>query len=85
MNEWRVIILRPARRCLARLPAKDRERILQALEDLAADPRRAPGKPLQGRPEWVLRAGCRRIVFRADQRERRLVVISIGPRGDVYR
>jgi len=83
--EWRVVLLRPARRYLERLPRPDQERILDALEALQADPCSAPVKPLKGRPEWSLRIGGFRAVLRVDRENRLLVVTLIGPRGDAYK
>ncbi len=85
MTDWRVVILRPARRYLERLTRRDRERILEALDKLQQDPARAPVKPLEGRPEWSLRVGGRRVLLRVDRSARVLVVTEIAPRGDVYK
>ncbi|TDA70455.1 MAG: type II toxin-antitoxin system RelE/ParE family toxin [Clostridia bacterium] len=84
MAEWQVILLQPARRYLERLPQKERERILKALQRLQEAPEQAPVKPLKGRPEWSLRVGGRRVLIMVDREQRRFVVTTIGPRGDVY-
>ena len=84
MTEWQVIILQPARRYLERLPRKEQKRILNALQKLQEDPRQVPVKPLKGRPEWSLRVGGRRVLIMVDKKQKRLVITTIGPRGDVY-
>jgi mRNA interferase RelE/StbE len=85
VTEWRVVLLRPARRYLERLPRRERERILDALDKLQQDPTRASVKPLEGRPEWSLRVGGRRVLLRVDRTTRLFVVTEIGPRGDIYK
>jgi mRNA interferase RelE/StbE len=82
--EWQVVILRPARRYLEKLPRKEQERILNALQKLQENPWQVPVKPLKGRPEWSLRAGDRRVLIMVDREQRWFVVTAIGPRGDVY-
>ncbi|MCR4418548.1 MAG: type II toxin-antitoxin system RelE/ParE family toxin [Clostridia bacterium] len=84
MTEWQVIILQPARRYLERLPRKEQKRILNALQKLQEDPRQVLVKPLKGRPEWSLRVGGRRVLIMVDKKQKRLVITTIGPRGDVY-
>jgi mRNA interferase RelE/StbE len=85
VTEWRVVILRPARRYLERLPRRERERVLDALDKLQQDPTHTLVKPLEGRPEWSLRVGSRRVLFRVDRPARLFVVTQIGPRGDSYK
>ncbi len=82
---WRVLVLRPARSYLERLPRADQRRILEALAALERDPEAAPVKPLQGRPEWSLRLGELRALLRVDRERHVVVVTRIGPRGDVYK
>ena len=85
MGEWRVIILRPARRYLEKLPKDELKRVFKALEELEQDPFQVSIKPLQGRPEWSLRVGDKRILMRVDQQNKVIVVLLIRPRGDVYK
>lgn len=85
MSQWTIVLLRPARRYLERLPVDARCRILDALQQLQDDPARAPVKPLRGRPEWSLRVGGVRVLLMLDRNAQRIVVTRIGPRGDVYR
>lgn len=85
MPEWRLTLLREARRYLDKLPAGEQDRLLDALSRLEQDPYTTPVKPLQGRPEWSLRDGDYRILPRVDREARHLLVTRIGPRGDVYK
>lgn len=85
MAEWRLVLLRPARNYLERLPTRDRESILDALEAFLENPGAARVKKLKGRREWSLRVGSRRVLLIPDWSNRVLVVTLIGPRGDVYK
>lgn len=82
---WRLLIAPRAEKVLKRLPATERRRFLEAFDRLAADPYNAPVKPLQGRPEWRLRVGGWRALLRVDREARTIVVVAIGPRGDIYK
>jgi mRNA interferase RelE/StbE len=83
--EWRIVLLRPARRYLEKLPSTEQERVLDALTALAEDPFEGDVKPLKGRPEWSLRVGELRALLRVDRDEQTIVVTLIAPRGDVYK
>ncbi|WP_272999438.1 type II toxin-antitoxin system RelE family toxin [Hydrogenibacillus schlegelii] len=85
MNEWRVVLLRPAERYLKRLPRHEQERILRVLEQFEKNPEQLRPEPLVGRPEWKLRVGNRRIFFVPDRERNLFIVTTIGPRGDVYK
>lgn len=82
---WRVSILPPVKKKLARLPEGDRERILRALLALSAGPVAGDMKPLRGRPEWRLRVGGWRVLLRVLPDEQIIIALHLGPRGDVYK
>ncbi len=84
-RNWQLVLLRPAQRYLSRLPPDEQDRVLNALESLQQDPTTAPVKPLKSRPEWRLRIGQRRALLRVDRDAQKIIVVSIGPRGDVYK
>jgi mRNA interferase RelE/StbE len=83
--EWRIVLLRPARRYLEKLPSTEQERVPDALAALGEDPFGGDVKPLKGRPEWSLRVGELRALLRVDRDEQTIVVTLIAPRGDVYK
>lgn len=84
-REWRVTLLRDARRYLEKLPPNNQDRILDALTQLEQDPFATRVKPLQGRSEWSPRVGEYRILVRVARETRQLVATRISPRGDVYK
>ena len=84
-NGWRLEITPAARRELRRLDPPIRRRILEALDQLAADPLAANLVRLTGRPESRLRVGDWRILVRLDHHQLVVIVIHVRPRGRAYR
>jgi len=77
----------PARRTLARLPEKVATAAVESLYgSLAANPHRV-GKPLRLGLEGLhsARRGDYRVIYRIDDRRRRVDVIAIEHRSDIYR
>ena len=88
MNErpWRLSIAGTARRDLERVPEKFANAIVELLPALAGNPKRL-GKPLRFELEgrWVARRGPYRIIYRLDEAARRVEVLAVAHRADVYR
>jgi mRNA interferase RelE/StbE len=77
---------RSARAYLARLDRRTQERIKDAVDELAADPFGAGTKPLHGVGKLrTARVGGWRIVYTVDSVGKVVVIVAIGPRGQVYR
>ena len=85
MNNWQVIILKPARRYLERLANEEQRRILDALALLQNDPFQQDMKPLKGRDEWRYRIGQYRALMIVDRDQKRLIITRLGVRGDIYK
>ena len=70
---------------LAGLPRSVASRVRNALEYLAENPR--AGKPLKAdlAPFWSYRVADYRIVYEIREREIVVLVVMIGPRGEIYR
>lgn len=67
-------------------PRAQRQRIVARLRALAADPRPAGAQKLAGSALGVrIRQGDYRIVGEIHDRDRRIVVVKIGHRREVYR
>jgi mRNA interferase RelE/StbE len=82
---WRVEITPPARRDLRRLDPPVRERVLDALNRLVADPPAGDVIKLAGRDEHRLRVGDWRALLRLAPEERTVYVLRVLPRGRAYR
>jgi mRNA interferase RelE/StbE len=74
-----------AAKSIRKLPKQVQRAVVAALTALENDPR--GGKPLIGELAaiWSLRRGDHRILYRIDDRERRVEVARLGHRRDVYR
>ena len=77
-----IVYLRDARNFLRRMPANFRDRFMDAFEAIAA----GRGADLDAKrllPEWRLRIGGFRAIYQIENDV--LLVMLIGPRGDVYK
>ena len=92
----RITFSRDARNSLRRMGRRDAERILDALEKLAAEPEGAKReqagtptrppldvRPLRGREAYRLRVGNWRVIF--DRSAGRISVKLVASRGGVYK
>ncbi len=83
---WTVIIQDKEKRYLAKLPRRERERILDAMLGMASDPFAGDVVKLKGSLDgYRLRIGRWRILFGVDADARKVVIAGMGPRGDVYK
>lgn len=84
---FEVLYKKRALKGLARMPAALRERAREALSLLAANPDRQglDVKRLQGRNGFHLRIGDWRLIYEVDRGRLIILVVEIGPRGDVYK
>jgi mRNA interferase RelE/StbE len=82
---YTVTFLRGAQRNLNHLPKREGSRILAAISQLADSPRPSGSRKLHDREGWRIRVGDYRVVYRIDDAARRLIVLAVGHRSDVYR
>ena len=83
--KYQLFIERRAQRQLAKIPERDRERIIITIGGLAEDPRPAGVKKLSGRDAWRIRIGDYRVIFEIHDEVLVVRVIIIRHRRDVYR
>ena len=81
---YQLLILRRAQKELAALPKVDYERMRDAIAALAANPRPAGCKKLVGREGWRIRSGDYRAIYEIDDAQKKVTVLHIGNRRDVY-
>ena len=82
--DYEVFILRRAQKQLAQLPKQNYSRIRDLLVALANNPRPSGCKKLIGREGWRLRAGNYRVIYEIDDDHKRVTVLDIGHRKDIY-
>ena len=83
---YEVVFTKQALRSLRRIPRNIAMLIREKLEQLAADPY-APNNNvtrLVGHPGYRLRVGDWRVIYELQDGQLILLVIKIGPRGEVY-
>ncbi len=81
---YSVFILRGAQKELARLPSNDYQRLCQHIEKLSSQPRPYGGKKLIARPGWRIRVGRYRVIYDISDRDKKVVILHVGHRKDVY-
>ena len=82
---YQVAILRRVQKELAKLPKQDYERVKAALFALRDEPRPGGCKKLSGREGWRVRVGRYRVIYEIDDEVKRVTVLHVGHRKDVYR
>jgi mRNA interferase RelE/StbE len=84
-DAYEVILSVDAAKSIRKLPKQVQRAVVAALTALETD--RRAGKPLIGELVgiWSLRRGDYRVLYRIDDRERRVEIARVGHRRDVYR
>ena len=83
---YKVDILPRVYKAFKRVPKKDLNRIIEGIRNLGKQPRPPGCKKLRGKEDvYRIRVGEYRILYRIRDTERRVVVLAIGHRKDVYR
>jgi mRNA interferase RelE/StbE len=81
---YEVLILRRAQKELANLSKSDFERLRDAIIALAENPRPAGCKKLVGREGWRIRSGAYHAIYEIDDTLKKVTVLHIGHRRDIY-
>ena len=82
MNDYRIIILKPARKFIEQQTKAQQTRILKAIYKL---PHEGDIKPLAGIDNvYRLRVGSYRVIFTINADILTIVIMTAGNRGDIY-
>lgn len=84
-GQWQVVVHRSAKRTLRRLPKDVVSRISRAIDRLAQDPRPQGSAKLTGFDLYRIRVGDWRIIYAIEDDKLIVLVLEIGPRGQIYR
>ena len=83
--EYRVVLARSAERDLGGLSASTQDRLIRAIDGLAANPRPSSVKKLRGtRDLWRIRVGDYRVIYRVDDGRRLVDVSHVRHRREAY-
>ena len=80
-----VYLKRSAEKELDRLPTEVHDRIIKQLISLRDSPRPPGVKKLHGRDGYSIKVGDYRILYVIDESEKKVEVVSVGHRKEVYR
>lgn len=85
-DAWRVRVMPPAHRQLARLPESAAAAVIETLRAIGENPHRL-GKPLalELKGRFAARRGPYRVIYEIVESERLVLVVAIAHRRDVYR
>lgn len=84
---YRILFTRSADRALRGMPSDVAQRIRERLNDIAQNPhaQHSNATKLQNRPGFRLRIGDWRVIYEIEGERLIILVLKIGPRGEVYR
>jgi len=84
---YQVIYRKSALKSLRKAPPKIAARVVAELDAIAGEPSdyRGDWKPLTGTSYWRLRVGGWRAICDLQHERLMLLVLEVGPRGDVYK
>jgi mRNA interferase RelE/StbE len=83
---YRVLLERAAEKDLSRLPAETHDRVIEAIQALASNPRPVGCRKLTGsKHDWRIRAGDYRVVYEIADVIRVVRVNRVRHRREVYR
>ena len=84
-TRYGILFERRAEREYGRLSGDLLRRVSDAIDSLAAEPRPHGVTRLAGRSDYRVRVGDWRVVYEIDDARRRVVIIRVAHRRDVYR
>jgi len=86
LASYRLEISSTAERQLRKLPARELRRVVEAIEELANDPRPSGCRKLMGYKDvFRIRIGTYRLLYSVHDKRVIVVVLKVGHRRDAYR
>ena len=82
---YEVLLKRSAERELSRLARPTHDRIIERIIRLGTAPRPPGAVKLQGHDAYRIRVGDHRVLYVVDDTRRRVEIIAVGHRREVYR
>lgn len=83
--KYSVFILRRAQKELSQLPIEVYERVKEVIINLDENPRPSGCKKLTAREGWRIQVGDYRVIYEIDDKAKKVVILHVGHRRDVYR
>jgi len=85
MGRYKSLFRKSVANDLRRIPPKDVQRIVAAIDSLSKEPRPSGMEKLTGQEKCRLRQGKYRIIYEIHDDEVIVIVVKVGRRKDVYR
>ncbi len=85
MARYDIVLRQSVLKDLEPIPRKDVKRIIATIRSLGNDPRPPQAKKLSGQERYRIRRGRYRIIYSIEEEQRRVCVVKVGHRRDVYR
>ena len=88
MPKYTVKLRKPAAKYYEKLPAQLKIKVKEVINQLRENPYTIPNvKPLEGshHDDYRIRIGSLRLLYRIHNDELIIIVLDIGPRGDIYK
>jgi len=82
---YEVRLRRNTQKVLDKLDETDRSKIISALSSLEVIPRPKGVEKLRGTDLWRIRKGDYRVVYYIDDKWKKITIVRIGHRRDIYR
>jgi mRNA interferase RelE/StbE len=82
---YAVQVLPVATRAIRKLPPEAKRRVQAIIELLAEDARPPSAKKLTARPEWRVRSGDYRVLYRIEDEVLTIIIVDAGHRREIYR
>ncbi|MFH1075227.1 MAG: type II toxin-antitoxin system RelE/ParE family toxin [Pseudomonadota bacterium] len=83
--KYKLSIERSAQKGLSKMPHREQDRIIAAIQNLADNPRPPNAKKLTGRDAWRMRIGDYRVIYEIYDDTLIVLVVHLGHRKDIYR
>lgn len=81
---YKVVIDKYAQKQLSKIRSPQFDRIINAINKLAYNPRPAGYKKLKNRPGYRIRVGDYRVIYTIEVKKLFVFIIDIGHRSDIY-
>jgi mRNA interferase RelE/StbE len=85
MGKYKIIFRKSVVQDMRRIPNRDLQRILAAIDSLSEEPRHSGVEKLSTQEKYRVRQGNYRIIYEINDKEVIVIVVKVGHRKDVYR
>ncbi|AWI11691.1 type II toxin-antitoxin system RelE/ParE family toxin [Caldibacillus thermoamylovorans] len=88
MSKYKVKLRKPAAKYYENLPPKLKNKVKDVINQLRENPYAIPNvKPLEGseHDDYRIRIGSLRLLYRVHNDTLIIIVLDLGPRGDIYK